>query len=110
MAISFRSRCGLAGALFDRGNIDVLCELTAEQADEVALRQAAQVHGSGRHKGPWEARIVFVGVAADKNTGRVPVRVRLKNPEERLRCFVEVKVRFAPGPRSEGTTTELTGR
>jgi hypothetical protein len=39
---------------------------------------------------------VSVGVAADRRSGQVPVLVRIKDARERLRCHIEVTVRFLP--------------
>jgi membrane fusion protein (multidrug efflux system) len=85
------------GEIVDLSAIDVGCDLTPAQAARVAVGQAAEVRQEGQ-RGPWAGRVVFVGMAADRRTGRVPVRVRLKETQERVRCYVEVTVRF--GPRS----------
>jgi multidrug efflux pump subunit AcrA (membrane-fusion protein) len=76
----------------------VRCDLTPEQADSVRVGQVVEVRRPGA---PPEAylsgRVVSVGVAADAQTGRVPARVRLDNPGQRLRCNVPVTVRFLAG-------------
>jgi multidrug resistance efflux pump len=79
------------GEILDLREIDVRCDLTAEQAERVAVGQTAEVRNGGKGE-RWSARVVFVGIAADRRTGRVPVRVRLKGA--RLRCYVEVVVRL----------------
>jgi multidrug resistance efflux pump len=89
------------GEILDLSELDVRCDLTPEQADRVSAGQAAEVRRVGGPPGSSLAgRVVSVGVAADAKTGRVPVRVRLDNPERRLRCNVPVTVRFlaAGGP------------
>jgi RND family efflux transporter MFP subunit len=91
------SRPGTAiwGEIVDLRELDVRCELTPEQADEVLLGRDVDVRAAaGEHPLP-AARVVFIGPVADPKTGLVPVLVRLSNSEERLRCGVPVTVRFA---------------
>ena len=106
----FVSRPGTSvwGEIVDLRELDVRCELTAEQADELSLGQAAEVRttepaqrASGAAQHPSSAaqrlqgaRVVFIGPVADAKSGLVPVLVRLPNPEQRLRCGVPVSVRF----------------
>jgi RND family efflux transporter MFP subunit len=84
----------LWGEIIDLREIDVRCELTPDQADRVAVGRQAEVlaNGSGARLGV--GRVTFVGVAADPNSGLVPVLVHFDNLGERLRCDVPVKVRF----------------
>jgi membrane fusion protein, multidrug efflux system len=111
----FVSRPGTSvwGEIVDLRELDVRCELTPEQADELSLGQAAEVraaevhtaetvprtsaaaqHPSSTAQRLQGARIVFIGPVADAKSGLVPVLVRLPNPEQRLRCGVPVSVRF----------------
>jgi RND family efflux transporter MFP subunit len=106
----FVSRPGTSvwGEIVDLRELDVRCELTAEQADELRLGQAAEVrtpelarrtsgttqHASSTARHLPGARVVFIGPVADAKSGLVPVLVRLPNPEQRLRCGVPVSVRF----------------
>jgi hypothetical protein len=46
--------------------------------------------------------VVFVGIAADRTTGLVPVSVRLSNAKGALRCGVPVQVRFAEALAGNG--------
>jgi RND family efflux transporter MFP subunit len=83
------------GEILDLSEIDVRCDLAPEQLDQLAIGQAALVRTQG---GDAEGRVVFIGLAAEKSTGLVPVLVRLANPKARLRCEVAVQVRFTqPG-------------
>jgi multidrug resistance efflux pump len=83
------------GEILDLSELDVRCELTPEQADRAGVGQAAEVRRAGARPEPYLAgRVVSVGVAADAQTGRVPVRVRVDNPGQRLRCGAPVTVRF----------------
>jgi multidrug resistance efflux pump len=87
------SRPGTAvwGEILDLRQIDVRCEVTPQQADRLVKNQRAQVI-AGKQKFP--GKVVMIGIAADKRTGRVPVLVRIEKANERLRCYVPVKVRF----------------
>jgi multidrug resistance efflux pump len=84
------------GEILDLSEIDVRCDLNPEQADRVAAGQAAEVRHPGRDQA-WAGRVVSVGLAAHRRSGKVPVLVRLHDTRERLRCHVEVTVRFASG-------------
>ena len=81
------------GEILDLSEIDVRCELSAEQADRVSVGQPAEVRQPNR-KDVWAGKVVFVGLAADPKTGKVPVCVRIKDAQERLRCYIDVLVRF----------------
>jgi membrane fusion protein (multidrug efflux system) len=82
------------GEILDLREIDVCCAVTPDQADEVALGQMAEVFSPTRKSLLGKGRVVFVGIAADKSTGLVPVHMRLPNPECRLRAEIPVQVRF----------------
>jgi multidrug efflux pump subunit AcrA (membrane-fusion protein) len=82
------------GEILDLSEIDVQCDLTPRQAGRVRLSDRAVVRQGEDPEARWEGRVVFVGIAADPQSGRVPVRVRLTNPKGRLRCYTEVTVRF----------------
>jgi multidrug resistance efflux pump len=84
------------GEILDLSEIDVCCELTADQADQLRVGQKAEVLPNGVPDARWVGQVVFVGMAADPRSGRVPVRVRVTNSQERLRCYVPVKVRITP--------------
>jgi multidrug resistance efflux pump len=89
------------GEILDPKELDARCDLAQEQADRVRVGQAAEVRREGAPPESYlPGRVVSVGVAADAKTGRVPVRVRLDNPGQQLRCYVPVTVRFpaAGGP------------
>jgi RND family efflux transporter MFP subunit len=106
------SRPGTAvwGEIVDLRELDVRCELTPEQADELEPAQdsaqhatvrlgatSVEVRARGERLLPG-ARLVFVGPVADPKTGLVPVLVRVPNPDQRLRCGVPVSVRFTNAP------------
>jgi HlyD family secretion protein len=83
------------GEILDISVLDVRCDVTPAQADEIAKGQAAEVRSNGRLASPLMGKVVYVGIAADPQSGRVPILVRLDNPEGRLRCYIDVQVRFA---------------
>ena len=64
-----------------------------EQADHVAVGQKVEVRTTDGGALP-AGSITFIGPVADAKTGHVPVLVRFPNPEERVRCGVNVSVRF----------------
>ena len=74
--------------------IDVRCDLPPAQADRLAVDQAAQVVANGDGGTGFGGRVASVGVAADRQTGLVPVLVRVANSRERLRSGVPVRVKF----------------
>jgi multidrug resistance efflux pump len=83
------------GEILDLGEIDVQCDLTPGQAARVRMGDRAAVHQGGGSEARWKGKVVFVGVAADPRSGRVPVWVRVANPGGRLPCYTEVVVTFA---------------
>jgi len=87
------------GEIVDLRELDVRCELSPVQAEQVAVGESAEVWLDGKAEAAGTGKVVFVGKVADRNTGRVPVEVRLANPQERLRAEVGAKVRF----RTEAT-------
>ena len=82
----------------DLRELDVRCELSPVQAEQVAVGQSAEVWLDGKAEAAGTGKVVFVGKVADRNSGLVPVVVRVANPQERLRAEVAVKVRFQTEP------------
>jgi HlyD family secretion protein len=82
------------GEILDLSVIDVRCDVTPDQADQITQGQEAEVTREGRSD-VMKGQVVNVGIAADRQTGKIPVLVRLKNPDTRLRCYIDVKVRFS---------------
>jgi len=81
------------GEIMDLSEIDVRCELSPEQAERVTVGQSAAVQIP--RKDQWEnGRVVFVGLSADTNTGRVQALIRLSNAKANLRCELPVVVRI----------------
>ncbi len=81
------------GEILDLSVIDVRCDMTPDQADQIRQGQEADVMREGRSE-VLKGQVVNVGIAADRQTGKIPVLVRINNPDTRLRCYIEVKVRF----------------
>jgi multidrug resistance efflux pump len=88
------------GEILDLGEIDVRCDVAPGRADQITLGQVAEVLQDGSAKAR-PGKVVLVSIAADPKTGKVPVLIRLENTEHPLRCYVDVKVRFAEPPRSQ---------
>jgi RND family efflux transporter MFP subunit len=82
------------GEILDLSEIDVRCDLTPDQADQVVMGQTADVWNTSKKNLLGKGRVVYVGIAADKTTGLVPVLIRLSNSEGRIRCAIPVHVRF----------------
>jgi membrane fusion protein, heavy metal efflux system len=84
------------GEILDLSEIDVRCELTPEQADQIAVGHTAEVEAKGKGDARALGKVVYVGIAADQTSGLVPVVVRLANDKLGLGCAVQVTVRFGP--------------
>ena len=80
------------GEILDLSVIDVRCDVTPDQADQITQGQDAEVTHKGRTE-VMKGQVANVGIAADRVTGKIPVLVRLKNPDTRLRCCIDVKER-----------------
>jgi HlyD family secretion protein len=83
------------GEVLDLRELDVRCDLTSHQLEGLSVGQSAEVCEETQAETKWRGRLVAISQAADPATGRVPVLVRVDNPQERLRCYVPVRVRFA---------------
>jgi RND family efflux transporter MFP subunit len=82
------------GEIVDLRELDVRCELSPVQAEQVAAGQSAEIWLDGKVEAAGTGKVVFVGNAADRNSGFIPVVVRVANPQGRLRAEIAVKVRF----------------
>jgi multidrug resistance efflux pump len=83
------------GEIIDLREIDVRCAVTPEQADGITTQAAAELVWPAENGHHWTGRVVFVGPAADAQTGLVPVVARFDNAKERLRANIRVKVRLS---------------
>ena len=86
------------GEIVDLRELDVRCELWPVQADQLAVGQSAEVRLDGKAEAAATGKVVHVGKVADRNSGLIPVMVRVANPQGRLRAEVPVKVRFQTEP------------
>jgi RND family efflux transporter MFP subunit len=82
------------GEIVDLRELDIRCELSPAQAEQVAVGQSAEVRLDGKAEAAGTGKVAFVGKVAERNSGLVPVVVRVANPQERLRAEIAVKVRF----------------
>ena len=73
------------GEIVDLRELDVRCDLSPVQAEQVAVGQSAEVWLAGKVDAAGTGKVVLVGKVADRNSGLVPVVLRLANPQERLR-------------------------
>jgi membrane fusion protein (multidrug efflux system) len=87
------------GEIIDIRELDVRCEVPPAQLDGIALKQNVEVIQDGRQNAKWKGQVVAIGHAANPATGRIPVLIRVPNPDERLLCYVTVRVRFGNGNR-----------
>lgn len=83
------------GEIVDLSEIDVRCELPAEQVDRLDLDQSVEIIQRNAERTRWNGRIVFVGPAADTRTGLVPVVARVADAGGRLRANLEVTARLS---------------
>jgi RND family efflux transporter MFP subunit len=82
------------GEIVDLRELDIRCELTPVQAERVAVGHSAEFRLDGKADAAGTGKVVLVGKVADRNSGLVPVTIRVANPDERLRAEVAAKVRF----------------
>jgi RND family efflux transporter MFP subunit len=82
------------GEILDLRELDVRCELTPAHAAQVALGQSADVWLDGKAEAVATGKVVFIGNVADRNSGLIPLTIRVANAQERWRAEVAVKVRF----------------
>jgi RND family efflux transporter MFP subunit len=82
------------GEIVDLRELDIRAELSTAQAEQVAVGQSAEVRLDGKAEAAATGKVIFVGKVADRNTGLVPVVIRVANPQDRLRAEVAVKIRF----------------
>jgi RND family efflux transporter MFP subunit len=82
------------GEILDLSEVDVICDLTPDQVESVALGQAAEIRLGKKQEHVGTGRVVYISIQADKATGLLPVVVRVPNPKGRLRCEIPVQVRF----------------
>jgi multidrug efflux system membrane fusion protein len=82
------------GEILNLDEIDVCCQLALGQLDCLKVGQTAEVLSADSTKLYGTAKVEFIGLEADRDSGKVPVLVRLANPEGALRCQVPVQVRF----------------
>jgi RND family efflux transporter MFP subunit len=82
------------GEIVDLRELDVRCELSPAQADQVAVGQPAEIWLDSKTEPAATGKVVFVAKVANRTNGLIPVVVRVANAQERLRAEVPVKVRF----------------
>ena len=86
------------GEVLDLDVLDVRTDVVPELADDLKLGQRAEVAWGEHDRHRVAGEVVNIAVAADPQTGRVPVLVRVPNRDGRLRCYLDVKVRLGEPP------------
>ena len=72
------------------------------QLEEIRVGADAVLKPVGAAAVSLTGKAVNIGIAADRVTGKIPVLIRVENANEKLRCYIEVKVRFGtPAKRDE---------
>ncbi len=84
------------GEILDLREIEIQCDLAPFLAEQVAVGQAAEIALDGKAEAAATGKVVLIGKVAERNTGLVPVVIRMANPQELLRAEVAVKVRIQP--------------
>ncbi len=92
------------GEIVDLRELDVRCEVSPVQADQVAVGQSAEIRLDGKTEAAGTGKVVFVAKAADRNSGLVPVVVRVANSQGRLRRDPR------QGPLSNGPDEMISSR
>jgi multidrug resistance efflux pump len=87
------------GEIIDIRQLDVRCDLPPDDLDGIRVGAAVQVIPSKRGTVRMAGKVTSIGVAAERTTGLIPVLIRVENTDEKLRCYVDVKVRFVTPPR-----------
>jgi multidrug efflux pump subunit AcrA (membrane-fusion protein) len=92
----------------DLDQIDVLCYAPPAAAARLVLDQPAQLireEAATPDAGQFPpGKVVFIGAAAQPETGNVPVKVRFPNPNVRLRAHAVVRVDVLTQPKQERLT------
>jgi RND family efflux transporter MFP subunit len=92
----------------DLKSIDVLCYAPPDAVARLSLEQRARllVEDAGKRDATQAlaGTVAFVGVAAQPETGNVPVKVRFPNPELRLRANAIVRIHVLTRPEKQRLT------
>jgi multidrug resistance efflux pump len=107
VVLGMAARAGTAvwGEVLDVRQLDVRFELTSQQLANVSVGQTVEVWEEGMPDRTWTGKVAFIGLAADPASGRIPVLVRVENPEEKLRCYVNVRVRLGNSSSARGVSS-----
>jgi RND family efflux transporter MFP subunit len=82
------------GEILDLREIDVRFQVTLDQADLLKVGDLVEVLRADLTTAYGTGKVVFIGLEANAETGKVPALVRLANPEGKLRCEAPVRLRF----------------
>lgn len=82
------------GEILDLREIDVRFQITVNQADQLKVGDNAEVLAADLTTSYGTGRVVFIGLEANRDNGKLPALVRLANADGKLRCEVPVRVRL----------------
>jgi len=91
-----RPGTSLWGEIVDIRELDVRCEVTPEQADEVSLGEPVELRTSDGKRALPLGHVIYIAPVADPKTKQVPILVRIHNRDQRVRSGISVAMRFAP--------------
>jgi membrane fusion protein (multidrug efflux system) len=84
------------GEILDVSELDVRCLVSPTLAPRLRRQQSAEVR-LGPELPVLRGYVVFISPAAEPQTGKIPVFLRLSNRQEQLPCYADVQVRFLFG-------------
>ncbi len=82
------------GEILDLREIDVRIQLSLAQVEIVKNGDEVEVLKDKSNQIYRTGKVVFIGLQANADNGKIPALVRLANPDGKLRCEVPVQVRF----------------
>jgi RND family efflux transporter MFP subunit len=89
------------GEIMDLSEIDVRCDVSLEQADQIKAGQAAKVRQVRKNGVELSAKVVTVSIRVDASTGLVTVVARVANEQGVLRCGEPVQICFTEGDKGK---------
>ncbi len=82
------------GEILDLREIDVRVQLSLAQVEMIKIGDEAEVLKDKSNQIYGTGKVVFIGLQASADNGKIPALVRVANPDGKLRCEVPVQVRF----------------
>jgi len=82
------------GEVLDTKELEVRIQFTMAEAELVHAGDDGEVLAADLTKSYGTGRLIFIGLQANADNGKIPALVRVANPDGKLRCEVPVQVRF----------------